>query len=333
MRQLRTSKTENGAPYMVMEYLDGATSRLLARGGPLPIAEAVDCRAPGLRSARRGARARHRAPRPQAGEPVPVAARADGTPSIKVLDFGISKWRSAAGLPAPRRSMTKTHALLGSPLYMSPEQMRARRKDVDARSDIWALGVILYELLSGKLPFNGTSLPEVCMAYETPPAAFHLGPETAGLGASHSQYREKRYGNVAELAASDPRGFRLRPHFLSPRASRRRSLRRHLRSLQRPARAPAPGAHLRRKQGTRRRLVIGWCAGYLPLFIRWREGLRRHCRRVMPLQLSVGPAVKLLRMLPAAQNSPHRAVAAISRAARNRLDIASGRASRSRKTT
>jgi len=70
-----------------------------------------------------------------------LTQRADGSAVVKVLDFGISKV-TAKG--ANEASMTKTSALMGSPLYMSPEQMRSTR-DVDARSDIWALGIILFE--------------------------------------------------------------------------------------------------------------------------------------------------------------------------------------------
>ncbi len=83
--------------------------------------------------------------------------RNDGQLVIKVLDFGISKLTDAArSSEPPGVSVTKTNAVLGSPLYMSPEQVQSS-KDVDARSDIWALGVILFELMTGSLPFPGES--------------------------------------------------------------------------------------------------------------------------------------------------------------------------------
>ena len=130
-----------------------------ARSRHAPRAAALDARRrrlrpPGVRGARRGARARHRPPRSQAGEPLPRAAAAAGTP-IKVLDFGISK-AIIGNRRSPRASregaLTRTTDIFGSPLYMSPEQIK-RRGEVDARTDIWALGgVILFELIAGASP-------------------------------------------------------------------------------------------------------------------------------------------------------------------------------------
>jgi serine/threonine protein kinase len=102
--------------------------------------------------------------------------------------------------------MTRTTAVMGSPLYMPPEQMAASR-NVDARSDIWALGVILYELLTGKAPFFGETLPEVCMkiATEPPPPIRSLRPDVppeveAVILRCLEKDRERRYGNIAQFA-------------------------------------------------------------------------------------------------------------------------------------
>jgi serine/threonine-protein kinase len=87
-----------------------------------------------------------------------LAQKPDGTRRVKVLDFGISKIADAAA--APDAALTTTKSLLGSPGYMSPEQVRST-KNVDARTDIWALGVILYELLTGEPAFTGETLGDV----------------------------------------------------------------------------------------------------------------------------------------------------------------------------
>src|SRR5262249_41783198 len=91
-----------------------------------------------------------------------LSHRADGTACIKVLDFGISKLADEGGSEGGGFSMTKTNVVMGSPQYMSPEQMRSAR-NVDARSDIWALGIILFELLAGTPPFNAETIPDLCI--------------------------------------------------------------------------------------------------------------------------------------------------------------------------
>jgi serine/threonine-protein kinase len=78
-----------------------------------------------------------------------------------VLDFGISK--ALSGSSVEELSLTKTAALIGSPLYMAPEQMRSA-KDVDTRADIWSLGAMLYEMLTGQPPYLGESIPQLCAA-------------------------------------------------------------------------------------------------------------------------------------------------------------------------
>ena len=112
-----------------------------------------------MRGARRGPRRRDC---PQDLKPANLflARRSDGSVRVKLLDFGISKVTTAPGA-ASEGGMTSTQALMGSPLYMAPEQMRSS-KGVDARADIWSMGVILYEMLGGRSPFNGDTLPQVC---------------------------------------------------------------------------------------------------------------------------------------------------------------------------
>ena len=99
-----------------------------------------------------------------------LAKRKDGSFVVKVLDFGISKAQGSSALAASPSALTSTKAMLGSPLYMSPEQLRSS-KSVDHRADIWAMGIILYELITGHLPFMGDSLGELFAAIlETDPA-------------------------------------------------------------------------------------------------------------------------------------------------------------------
>jgi serine/threonine protein kinase len=156
---------EDGAPYIVMEYLEGRDlGARVDEDGPLSVVEAVDYL---LQTCEAVAEAHalgiiHRDLKPQN---LFLTSRVDGKPLVKVLDFGISKVTQGA----EELSLTKTTDVVGSPNYMSPEQLRAARL-ADARSDIWALGAILYELLSGKVPFEAETLTQLCaMVISDPP--------------------------------------------------------------------------------------------------------------------------------------------------------------------
>src|SRR6187431_2674427 len=213
---------ENGAPYMVMEHLDGRDlSTLIEQQGALSPTDAVDAV---LQACEALAEAHalgivHRDLKPAN---LFMVRRPDGTPSVKVLDFGISKLTSAGA----DHSMTKTSAVMGSPLYMSPEQMTASRQ-VDVRTDIWAIGVVLYELLTARVPFSAETLPEICglILTATPAAVRDFAPAVPeGLQSVVRRCLEKdrnhRFSNVSELA-----------HALSPFGSRATS-----RSVERIAR-------------------------------------------------------------------------------------------------
>jgi serine/threonine-protein kinase len=147
---------EDGAPYMVMEYLEGVDfSDLRKQQGMFGVAEAIgyvlqacdaiaEAHSLGIvhRDLKPGNLFLHR--------------RRDNKTVVKVLDFGISKLESPG-----EQDTTKTGQMMGSPKYMSPEQMLSMR-DVDARSDIWSLGAILYEFLTGRPPFVADTTPRIC---------------------------------------------------------------------------------------------------------------------------------------------------------------------------
>jgi serine/threonine protein kinase len=164
-RVLDVGKLEDGRPYMVMEYLEGRDlGDVVEQDMPLPVGDAVDyvlqaCEAIAEAHA---AGIIHRDLKPKN---LFLSLTVDGRPLVKVLDFGISKMDDAA----EDMSLTRTTEIIGSPSYMSPEQLRAS-KAVDVRTDIWSLGVILYELLTGKLPFQAVTVTELVAVVLTDPA-------------------------------------------------------------------------------------------------------------------------------------------------------------------
>jgi serine/threonine-protein kinase len=204
VRVLDVGTLYSGAPYMVMEYLEGQDlARVLEQQGQLPVVDAVDWV---LQAAEALAEAHamgivHRDLKPAN---LFLTRRADGTASVKVLDFGISK-QTAAGEEA---SVTRSQAVLGSPRYMSPEQMRSTR-DVDARADIWALGAVVHELVAGQPPFDAETMTALCAAIlQDPPNSLRAkrpdAPtqlEVAILGALEKD-RARRYPTVAAFASA-----------------------------------------------------------------------------------------------------------------------------------
>src|SRR5439155_10572830 len=139
----------NGAPYMLMEYLEGQDlGAIIKQRGRIAVADAIEYvlqAATGVAEAHANGIV-HRDLKPSN---LFLTKRADGAPFIKVLDFGISKTTEETHAPA----LTQTRETFGSPAYMSPEQIRSA-KNVDARTDVWSLGLILHELIAGRTPFH-----------------------------------------------------------------------------------------------------------------------------------------------------------------------------------
>jgi serine/threonine-protein kinase len=198
----------DGTPYLVMESLEGEDlARWLARRGALRLEEAI---AFVLQACEALAEAHvlgivHRDLKPSN---LFCTRRPDGALSVKVLDFGISKIAALATSISDDGRSSGAKGTMGSPFYMSPEQMQSASA-VDHRTDIWALGVILFELLTTEVPFEGESLPEVCIKVATrPPRRLRelRSDLPEEVEATISKCLEKdpdaRFENLAEFAGS-----------------------------------------------------------------------------------------------------------------------------------
>ncbi len=222
-RVLDVDQLPEGAPYIVMELIDGTDLHaLVKRRGPLPPDEAVTyiiqaceglAEAHALGMVHRDLKLKN----------LFLTKRRDGRALIKVIDFGVVKFSplgddddtafdgSISQLERQRaREATLTGAavLVGSVHYMAPEQIRASNV-VNAQADVWSLGVCLYTLLTGALPFDGDTVAAVCAAIQGRPPpdvrelAQHAHPDiaTAVMRALEKDVR-RRFANVAELAAA-----------------------------------------------------------------------------------------------------------------------------------
>jgi serine/threonine protein kinase len=202
VRVFDVGKLPTGQPYMVMELLHGEDlDERLRRRGPLPVAEVIEHARECLAALGKAHAAGviHRDLKPAN---LFLAEQHDGARRLKVLDFGISKLTSKS--PSP----VKTQGLLGSPPYMSPEQL-GTELEVDARADIWALGVSLYELLTGRHPFEGDAIPQIVhrIIHEEPRPLRSFRPEVpASLEAvvlrCLEKQREDRYSDAASVTSA-----------------------------------------------------------------------------------------------------------------------------------
>ncbi len=191
-------RLDNQIPYIVMEYLEGADlNAILKHHGAQEPAVAVDlmlqaceaiAEAHSLGIVHRDIKASN----------FFITQPANESPILKVLDFGI------ATAPEGTSDLTSTQSVIGTPAYMSPEMMRSSKAS-DARSDIWSMGVVLYELLEGDRPFRSEAYSELCLKVGMDPPIPILNPNVPdGLRAvvmkCLEKPLEKRYQSVAELA-------------------------------------------------------------------------------------------------------------------------------------
>lgn len=200
-----TGALDSGVPYIVMEHLDGQDLRSVVKeSGPLDVGEAAGYVSQ-VCAALTEAHALGIVHRDLKPANLFLTRRPNGSVLIKVLDFGIAKYTSPS-LLGDQVEMTKTQTILGSRAYMSPEQM-LRPKEVDARADIWSLGVILYFFVTGKNPFAADTTEAMIMRIiqgrpESLTALVPGLPEDfdAIVMRCLAKAREGRFSNVTELA-------------------------------------------------------------------------------------------------------------------------------------
>ena len=192
---------ETGIPYIVMEYLQGQDlSLILKSAGPLPATTVAEYMLQAIQALAEAHAVGivHRDIKP--GN-LFVTQRPNGKPLVKVLDFGVAKAPTAE----QDFSLTRTQNVMGSPGYMSPEQLKSS-KVVDARADIWSIGVVMYELICGRQPFIAESITELAVRVVTEPHPA-LPPNLPRgfveiVGRCLEKDPARRYPDVAALAAA-----------------------------------------------------------------------------------------------------------------------------------
>ena len=197
--------THEGAPYLVSELLEGSTLRGLLLRGPLPVRKTIDY---GVQIARGLAAAHQKGIVHRDLKPENLFVTKDGP--VKILDFGLAKLTqlqtfSLQSDPTATEG-TEPGVVMGTVRYMSPEQVRG--EELDARTDLFSFGVMLYEMATGRLPFSGATAGAISGAilHDSPISPLDLNPKLPPklediIGKTLEKDREVRYQSATELAA------------------------------------------------------------------------------------------------------------------------------------
>jgi serine/threonine-protein kinase len=202
VRMLECATAEDGSPYLVMELLEGVPlGAYTQNGGRVPVPQAVPI-LQGILAGLAAAHAQAIVHRDLKPDNVFLTRGAEGTFVVKVLDFGIAKVMDVAGGMGSR---TRTGMLLGTPAYMSPEQIKNAR-DVDQRADLWSAGVMFYEMLTGRVAFPApTEYARLAAVLSQEPEAVEridpsLAPFSAFIARALRKDREERFPSALEMA-------------------------------------------------------------------------------------------------------------------------------------
>jgi serine/threonine protein kinase len=199
-------ESENGIVYLVMEYLRGRTLKDIVRSeGPMPLARVVEI-VRQVSGALEAAHAEGVVHRDLKSDNIMLEEAAGGGDWAKVLDFGIAKiQQTAQSVHETDPGLTSPNLIIGTPQYMSPEQC-SQASGIDARSDLYSFGVIVYEMLAGHVPFSGESPTAIMMKHlqEPPPSILEERgdlPASVGLVIARALAKrpEDRYQKAGEL--------------------------------------------------------------------------------------------------------------------------------------
>lgn len=208
VRVLDAGRFVDGAPYIVFEYIEGLDLRgVLDERGALPVREAVEI----ILQACEGVAEAHllgMVHRDLSLKNILLTKRPNGRPLVKILDFGVVKVTNAPNEDTMSVTPTAMDVLVGSARYMAPEQIQMSSK-VDARADVWSLGVCLYTLLGGEHPFDGNTVAEILAAVTArPPTPIReLRPDLPepiadAVERALEKHLTRRFQSVTDLAAA-----------------------------------------------------------------------------------------------------------------------------------